>query len=59
VDATFDAEKQQPTQIVQFSKEFFDLIGKLGRDSQYLSFADNIIVNVEGQAYQIMPAAEE
>jgi len=59
VDATFDAKTQQPTKIVQFSKEFFDLIGKLGRDSQYLSFADNIIVNVEGQAYQIMPAAEE
>jgi len=59
VDATFDAEKQQPVEIVQFSEEFFELIRKLGRDNQYLSFADNIVVNIESQAYRIVAAEKE
>ena len=59
VDATFDAEKQQPIKIVQFSKEFFDLIAKLGTDSQYLSFSDNVIVNFAAEAYEIVPADDE
>jgi Ca-activated chloride channel family protein len=59
VDATFDADKQQPVEVVQFYKEFFYLVGKLGRDNQYLSFADNVIVNLEGQTYKIVEAKGE
>ena len=58
VDATFDKEKQEPVEVVQFTKEFFELTRKLGRDNQYLAFADNIIVNIEGQAYKIIPPLE-
>jgi Ca-activated chloride channel family protein len=56
VDATYDEETQKPIEVRQFSKEFFELSRKLGRDNQYLSFASNIIVNIEGQAYKIVPA---
>jgi hypothetical protein len=44
---------------VQFSKEFFELSRKLGRDNQYLAFADNIIVNIGSQAYRIVAPEEE
>ena len=56
VDAAFDKETQTPIEIEQFSKEFFELSQKLGRDNQYLSFAGNIIVVLDGQAYKIVPA---
>jgi Ca-activated chloride channel family protein len=59
VDATFDADKQQPVEVVQFSDEFFKLSEKLGSDNQYLSFADNVIVNLEGEAYKIVEAKGE
>jgi hypothetical protein len=59
VDGTFDNETQKPVELVQFSKEFFELSRKLGRDNQYLAFASNIIVNVDGQAYKIVPAQDE
>jgi Ca-activated chloride channel family protein len=56
VDAAFDKETQEPIEIEQFSEEFFELSRKLGRDNQYLSFAGNIIVVLDGQAYKIVPA---
>lgn len=59
VDATFDNETQKPVEIEQFSTEFFELSAKLGRDNQYLAFADNIIVNLDGQAYKIVEAKGE
>ncbi len=55
VDAAFDKQTQEPIEVVQFSKEFFELSRKLGRGNQYLAFAGNIIVNVGGQAYKIVP----
>jgi len=56
VDAAFDKETQTPVEVEQFSKGFFELSQKLGRDNQYLSFASNIIVVLDGQAYKIAPA---
>ncbi len=58
VDAAFDTETQKPIEVVQFSTEFFELSRKLGRDNQYLAFADNIIVNIGGQAYRIVAPEE-
>jgi len=56
VDAAFDKETQELIEIEQFSEEFFELSQKLGRDNQYLSFAGNVIVVLDGQAYKIVPA---
>ena len=57
VDSTL-SEKQEknPQRVKQFSDEYFALAKRFGRDmSQYLTFDEPVIVNLDGQAYLIEP----
>ncbi|MHB1033290.1 MAG: VIT domain-containing protein [Pirellulales bacterium] len=58
VDSTVTAEMEKKAiRVVQFSEEYFRLAKQNGRKlSQYLVFDEPMLVNLNGQAYQIDPA---
>lgn len=58
VDSTVtEAQEKQLKRIKQFSDEYFRLAEELGRKlSQYLVFDEELLVNLDGQAYLIEPA---
>ncbi|MBN2024109.1 MAG: VWA domain-containing protein [Pirellulales bacterium] len=55
IDATLTAEQEKnPTRVKQFSRDYFDLAQRYGRElSQYLTFDEPVVVNLDGQAYLI------
>ncbi|MBQ8362785.1 MAG: VWA domain-containing protein, partial [Thermoguttaceae bacterium] len=60
VDATLDKESQterEPIVVEQFSDEYFELVGRLGREfSQYLAFEEPSTFLFDGQIYRVEPA---
>lgn len=60
VDSTVtEDQEQQAVRLVQFSDEYFELANQHGRDiARYLVFDEPVVVNIEGQTYQIDPAGE-
>ena len=57
IDSNLDEKQQKsPTRVKQFSKEYFDLAAKHGREvSQYMVFDEPVLLEVEGRAYLIEP----
>jgi Ca-activated chloride channel family protein len=53
VDSAVTAEQEkQPIKIERYSKEYFDLIDKFGRDvAKYMTFDDPIVIELDGKAY--------
>ncbi len=53
VDSTVTAEQEkQPIKIERYSKEYFDLIDKFGRDvAKYMTFDDPVVIELDGKAY--------
>lgn len=60
VDASLDKEsqtEQTPIVVEQFGAEYFELVGRLGREfSQYLAFEEPSTFVFDGKIYQIEPA---
>ncbi|MBQ2789041.1 MAG: hypothetical protein IJE97_05335, partial [Thermoguttaceae bacterium] len=60
VDAAIDKESQTaqtPIVVEQFSDEYFELVGRLGREfSQYLAFDEPSTLLFQGKIYQINPS---
>ena len=51
---TRGTRKEKPIKVERFSKEYFDLIDKYGRDvAKYLAFDEPVTVELGGQAYEI------
>ncbi len=59
VDAALDKESQsgnEPIVVEQFSDEYFELVGRLGREfSQYLAFEEPSTFLFDGQIYRVEP----
>ena len=59
IDASLDnksQDAQKPIVVEQFSAEYFELVGRLGREfAQYLAFEEASTFNFRGQVYQIVP----
>ncbi len=53
VDSAVTAEQEkQPIKIERYSKEYFDLIDKFGRDvAKYMTFDDPVVIELDGKAY--------
>jgi Ca-activated chloride channel homolog len=53
VDSAVPADQEKkPIKIERYSKEYFDLIDKFGRDvAKYLTFDDPVVIELEGKAY--------
>ncbi len=53
VDSAVTAEQEkQPTKIERYSKEYFELIDKYGRDvAKYLTFDDPVVIELGGKVY--------
>jgi Ca-activated chloride channel family protein len=53
VDSTVTAEQEkQPIKIERYSKEYFDLIDKYGRDvAKYMTFDEPVVIELDGKAY--------
>jgi Ca-activated chloride channel family protein len=50
--ALSEEEQQKPIRVERFSRKYFDMIEKYGRElAPYLAFDDPVLVEVEGQAY--------
>lgn len=60
VDSTVSEEqRRQARRVEQFSREYFDLAARHGRDlAPYLALDEPVVVNVEGQTYLIEPPAD-
>ncbi len=62
VDTALDKESQTsltPIVVEQFSDEYFELVGRLGREfSQYLAFDEPSTFLFDGQIYQIEPSQQ-
>lgn len=60
VDSTAtEAIEQNAIRVAQFSRDYFDLAAKHGRDlAPYLVFDEPVLVNLAGQGYLIEPAVE-
>ena len=60
IDAALDKESQisqTPVVVEQFSDEYFELVGRLGREfSQYLAFEEASTFLFDGKIYQIEPS---
>ncbi|MBR4104031.1 MAG: hypothetical protein IKK39_08220, partial [Thermoguttaceae bacterium] len=60
VDATLDKESQignEPIVVEQFSDEYFELVGRLGREfSQYLAFEEPSTFLFDGRIYRVEPS---
>ncbi len=47
-----DEQEKNPIKIERYSREYFDLIDKYGRDvSKYLTFDDPVVIEISGKAY--------
>ncbi|MBQ8285877.1 MAG: hypothetical protein IJZ10_06205, partial [Thermoguttaceae bacterium] len=59
LDSALDAKSQQaqkPIVVEQFGTEYFELVGRLGREfSQYLAFEEASTFLFRGEIYQIEP----
>jgi Ca-activated chloride channel family protein len=53
IDSAVTAEQEkQPIKIERYSKEYFDLIDKFGRDvAKYMTFDDPVVIELDGKAY--------
>ena len=56
VQSDVDVAREQMIDVVQFSPTYFKLVEALGRDNQYLAFANRIVVRLRGQVYRILAA---
>jgi len=60
VDAALDKESQignEPIVVEQFSDEYFELVGRLGREfSQYLAFEEPSTFLFDGRIYRVEPS---
>ena len=51
-----DEQAKKAIRMKQFSREYFDLAGKHGqRLAKYLAFSEPVLLNFDGQTYQIDP----
>ena len=45
-------QEKQPIKIERYSKDYFDLIDKFGRDvAKYMTFDDPVVIELDGKAY--------
>ncbi len=53
VDSAVTAEQEKnPIKIERFSREYFDLVDKHGRDvAKYMTFDDPVVIEIDGKAY--------
>jgi Ca-activated chloride channel homolog len=53
IDSTVTADQEkQPIKIERYSKEYFELIDKFGRDvAKYMAFDEPVVIELDGKAY--------
>ena len=56
IQSDVDVDRDRIVDVTQFSPEYFKLVSALGRDNQYLSFANQIVVRLQGRVYRIVAA---
>jgi hypothetical protein len=55
VDTAFDPDTMEPTQVVFFSDEYFELIDTVPELATYFTIGDAVIVVIDGEAYEVIP----
>ncbi len=48
-----EARQNQAIEIKQFSKEYYDLIDRIGNERQYLVFKEDVMLELEGKVYNV------
>jgi Ca-activated chloride channel family protein len=58
VDLAEDAAK--PVDVVQYSEQYFELVKQLpAEQNQYLTFTEPVLLEINGQVYNILPPKAE
>jgi Ca-activated chloride channel family protein len=60
IDASLtEAQQKQPVEVRQFSRDYFELSRQLSpAENQLLTFEEDLLVNIRGQAYRIVAAGD-